>query len=79
MPYDNDSELQLAEVHERLEVSIKTELTTIVQQCYLVILNTNLKRCIGYPLRCNNYRGSATASRVTVTCYIISSSLCSVR
>ena len=39
MPYDGDSELQLAEVHERLEVSIKTELTTIMQ-CYLVMNDT---------------------------------------
>lgn len=30
MPYDDDSELQLVEVHERLEVSMKTELTTNV-------------------------------------------------
>ena len=39
MPYDDDSELQLVEVHERLEVSIKTELTTIAQ-CYLVMNDT---------------------------------------
>jgi len=31
MPYDDDSELQLVEVHERLEVSTKTELTTNVR------------------------------------------------
>ena len=42
MPYDDDSELQLVEVHELLEVSIKTELTTIVQ-CYLVMNDLSSK------------------------------------
>ena len=36
MPYDDDSELQLVEVHERLEVSMKTEdWTTTIVQWYL--------------------------------------------